>query len=97
MGAKMSLWDQVQFQPELFSRGGAYFEQVTRKFGSLLQQGTHIDFKEFPGMTFVYNAHTYSLEICLGKACMHAYVVVSGPSDSYLKGGSFPFFSICFG
>ena len=66
MLGEVDLWSLAQHQPQLFRKGGDYYEQVMRSYGSQLKDHTHFQFKEFSDKTFSYNAQKESLEICLG-------------------------------
>ncbi len=53
-------------QPQLFARGGDYYQQVVHTYGDELRDNTHFQFREFPEKTFAYNVQTQSLQLCLG-------------------------------
>lgn len=62
----VDLWTLAQYQPQLFARGGDYFEQVVQLYGDQLRDNTHFQFKEFPNKTFAYSVQHQSLQLCLG-------------------------------
>lgn len=68
LGKEVDLWSIAQHQPQLFRKGGDYYQQVMTRYGPQLEDNTHLQFKELPNKTFAYNATTESLELCLGKS-----------------------------
>lgn len=68
LGKEVDLWSVAQHQPQLFRKGGDYYNQVMEQYGSQLGDNTHIQFKELPNKTFAFNANTESLDLCLGKS-----------------------------
>ena len=66
MLGEVDLWSLAQHQPQLFRKGGDYYEQVMHSYGSQLKDHTHFQFKEFSDKTFSYNAQKQCLEVCLG-------------------------------
>ena len=65
-GAQVDLWTLAQHQPQMFQKGGDYYQQVLRQYGDQLKDHTHFQFKEFPNKSFAYNAQKERLELCLG-------------------------------
>ena len=64
---EMDLWAVAQHQPQFFSKGGAYYQQVFDQFGGQVKHNTHIQFKEFHEKVFAFNSEQERLELCLGK------------------------------
>ena len=64
---EMDLWGVAQHQPQFFSKGGPYYQQVFDQFGSHIKHNIHIQFKEFHEKVFAYNSEKERLEVCLGE------------------------------
>ena len=65
---EMDLWAVAQHQPQFFSKGGAYYQQVFDQFGGQVKHNTHIQFKEFHEKVFAFNSEQERLELCLGES-----------------------------
>ena len=66
-GDDVDLWGVAQYQPQLFSKGGAYYQQVSDQLGGQIKNNTHIQFKEFHEKVFAYSAEKERLDLCLGE------------------------------
>ena len=64
---EMDLWGVAQHQPQFFSRGGSYYQQVFEQFGGQVKHNVHIQFKEFHEKVFAFNMDMDRLEVCLGE------------------------------
>ena len=67
----MDLWSVAQHQPQLFRKGGDYYQQVVEKYSSQLEDNTHLQFKELPNKTFAFNATNECLDLCLGQSWLY--------------------------
>ena len=77
LGKDVDLWTLAQNQPQLFRKGGDYYQQVISRYGTQLEDNTHLQFKELPNKTFAYNSTTESLDLCLGEcAPSHACILL---------------------
>ena len=79
LGGEVDLWAIAQHQPQLFRKGGDYYQQVLSQYGDQLKDHTHFQFKEFSNKVFAYNAAKECLEICLGS--QHVPVGVLTPEQ----------------
>ena len=66
------LWIVAQHQPQLFSKGGAYYQQVSDQLGGQIKNNTHIQFQEFREKVFAYNLEKERLELCLGECTIYS-------------------------
>ena len=53
--------------PELFAKGGQFYEQVMRIKGHQPKETIHVQFPEIPNKIFALNVHKEVLEVCLGE------------------------------
>lgn len=78
----IDLWPAAVANPELFAKGGMYYEEVKSQFGDRFVNGIHFLLKGFPKRKFTYNAHSDSIELCLGQ--MHIPVRSLTPEEEEL-------------
>ena len=60
-------WTVLQNMPELFSKGGQYYQQVMKLKGTKQpKEAMHVQFPEIPNKVFALSLQREALEVCLG-------------------------------
>eukprot|EP00731_Ephydatia_muelleri_P024943 Em0017g26a len=64
-GKTFNSWMFLQNMPQLFAKGGQYYEQVVKLKGQ--KESLHVQFPDIPNKVFALNIHKEVLEVCLGE------------------------------
>eukprot|EP00731_Ephydatia_muelleri_P024945 Em0017g28a len=64
-GKTFNSWMFLQNMPQLFAKGGQYYEQVVKLKGH--KESLHVQFPDIPNKVFALNIHKEVLEVCLGE------------------------------